>query len=292
MKKNHLVGDALILTVSDQIEELDYLLENLPNICFHIAAPVQFSDKIRCLETKYNVRLLTVTNEQERDFLVNMCDILLDINHFQEVDSIVSKFVQAGKPVFAFDNTVHGNQGQEVFSSSNPDKLVSRVREYLNEVRVGINLQEKIIQDGTWNVFQINNKADLIVGSNVICRNFEIFHVSSGKLILHDGVFVNNSCSFNCMERIEVGNGTMMGEGVRFYDHDHVYTAEKIEKWQWTTAPIRVGRDCWIGSNVTILKGVTIGDNTIIGAGCLIRNDIPANSVVYNDGNLVVKERR
>ena len=291
MKKKHLVGDALILTVSDQIEELDYLLENLQNICFHIAAPVQFSDKIRRLETKYNVRLLTVTNEQELDFLVNMCDILLDINHFQEVDSIVSKFVQAGKPVFAFDNTVHGNQGQEVFSSSNPDKLVSRVREYLNEVRVGINFQEKIIQDGTWNVFQINNKADLIVGRNVICRNFEIFHVSSGKLILHDGVFVNNSCSFNCMERIEVGNGTMMGEGVRFYDHDHVYTAEKIEKWQWTTAPIRVGRDCWIGSNVTILKGVTIGDNTIIGAGCLIRNDIPANSVVYNDGNLCVKMR-
>ena len=292
MKKNHIVGDALILTISDQIEQLDYLLDNLPDICFHIAAPVQFSDKIRRLETKHNVRLLTVTNEQELDLLVNMCDILLDINHFQEVDSIVSKFVQAGKPVFAFDNTVHGNQGQEVFSSSNPDKLVSRVREYLNEVRVGINLQEKIIQDGTWNVFQINNKADLIVGRNVICRNFEIFHVSSGKLILHDGVFVNNSCSFNCMERIEVGNGTMMGEGVRFYDHDHVYTAEKIEKWQWSTAPIRVGRDCWIGSNVTILKGVTIGDNTIIGAGCLIRNDIPANSVVYNDGNLVVKERR
>ena len=291
MKKNHLLGDALILTVSDQIEELDYLLENLPNICFHIAAPVQFSDRIRSLETKHNVQLLTVTNEQQLNFLVNMSDILLDINHFQEVDSIVSKFVQTGKLVLAFDNTVHGNQGQELFSSSNPDKLVSRVREYLNEARVGINHQEKIIQDGTWNVFQIDNKADLIVGSNVICRNFENFHVSSGKLVLNDGVFINNSCSFNCMERIEVGAGTMMGEGVRFYDHDHVYTAEKIEKWQCTTAPIRVGRDCWIGSNVTILKGVTIGDNTIIGAGCLVRKDVPANSVVYNDGNVLVKER-
>jgi exopolysaccharide biosynthesis protein, acetyltransferase len=292
MKKRHILGDALILTVSDQIEQLDYLLENLPDICFHIAAPVQFSDKIRKLETKYNVRLRTVTTEQQIDFLVNMCDFLLDINHFQEVDSIVSKFVQAGKMVLAFDNTVHGNQGQEVFSSSNPDKLVSRVREYLNEVRVGVNHQEKIVQDGTWNVFQIDDKASFIVGPNVICRNFENFRVPSGKLILHDGVFINNSCSFNCMERIEIGAGTMMGEGVRFYDHDHVYTAEKIEKWQWTTAPIRVGRNCWIGSNVTILKGVTIGDNTIIGAGCLVHNDIPANSVVYNDGNLVVKERR
>lgn len=291
MRKNIVRGDALILTVSDQIEQLDYLLENLPDICFHIAAPVQFSEKIRVLESKYNVRLMTVTTDQQIDFLVNICDILLDINHFQEVDSIVSKFVQAGKMVLAFDNTVHENQGQEVFLSSTPDKLVSRVREYLNEVRVGINYQENIIQDGNWNVFQIDRKASLIVGSNVICRNFENFHVSSGKLILHDGVFINNSCSFNCMERIEIGNGTMMGEGVRFYDHDHIYTAEKIEKWQWTTAPIRVGRDCWIGSNVTILKGVTIGDNTIIGAGCLIRNDIPSNSVVYNDGNLCVKRR-
>ena len=292
MRKNTVRGDALILTVSDQIEQLEYILENLPDICFHIAAPVQFSEKIRVLESTYNVRLMTVTTDQQIDFLASMCDILLDINHFQEVDSIVSKFVQAGKMVLAFDNTVHGNQGQEVFLSSTPDKLVSRVREYLNEVRVGTNYQEKIIQDGNWNVFQIDDKADLLVGTNVICRNFENFHVSSGKLILHNGVFINNSCSFNCMERIEIGNGTMMGEGVRFYDHDHVYTAEKIEKWQWTTAPIRVGRDCWIGSNVTILKGVTIGDNTVIGAGCLIRNDVPANSVVYNDGNLVVKERR
>lgn len=291
MRKNTVRGDALILTVSDQIEQLEYILENLPDICFHIAAPVHFSEKIGVLESKYNVRLVTVTTDQQIDFLVNMCDFLLDINHFQEVNAIVSRFLQVEKPAFAFDNTVHGNQGQEVFLSSTPDKLVSRVKEYLNEVRVCTNHQENIIQDGNWNVFQIDSKASLIVGSNVICRNFENFHVSSGKLILHDGAFINNSCSFNCMERIEIGSGTMMGEGVRFYDHDHIYTAEKIEKWQWTTAPVRVGRDCWIGSNVTILKGVTIGDNTIIGAGCLVRKDIPANSVVYNDGNLIVKER-
>ena len=291
MRKNIVRGDALILTVSDQIEQLDYLLDNLSDICFHIAAPVQFSEKIRVLESKDNVRLMTVTTDQQIDFLVSMCDILLDINHFQEVDSIVSKFVQADKMVLAFDNTVHGNQGQEVFEANRPDELVSRIRDSINSIQVGVNNQENIIQDGNWNVFQIDSKASLIVGSNVICRNFENFHVSSGKLILHDGVFINNSCSFNCMERIEIGNGTMMGEGVRFYDHDHIYTAEKIEKWQWTTAPIRVGRDCWIGSNATILKGVTIGDNTIIGAGCLIRNDVPANSVVYNDGNLIIRER-
>ena len=222
MRKNTVRGDALILTVSDQIEQLEYILENLPDICFHIAAPVHFSEKIGVLESKYNVRLVTVTTDQQIDFLVNMCDFLLDINHFQEVNAIVSRFLQVEKPAFAFDNTVHGNQGQEVFLSSTPDKLVSRVKEYLNEVRVCTNHQENIIQDGNWNVFQIDSKASLIVGSNVICRNFENFHVSSGKLILHDGVFINNSCSFNCMERIEIGAGTMMGESVRFYDYDHI----------------------------------------------------------------------
>ena len=129
MRKNTVRGDALILTVSDQIEQLEYILENLPDICFHIAAPVHFSEKIGVLESKYNVRLVIVTTDQQIDFLVNMCDFLLDINHFQEVDAIVSRFVQAEKPVFAFDNTVHGNQGQEVFLSSTPDKLVFRVRE-------------------------------------------------------------------------------------------------------------------------------------------------------------------
>ena len=79
--------------------------------------------------------------------------------------------------VLAFDNTVHGNQGQEIFPTSNPDELVCRMKEYFNEVRVGTNHQEKIIQDGNWNVFQIDDKANFVVGSNVICRNFENFRL-------------------------------------------------------------------------------------------------------------------
>ena len=50
MRKNTVRGDALILTVSDQIEQLECILENLPDICFHIAAPVHFSEKIAVLE--------------------------------------------------------------------------------------------------------------------------------------------------------------------------------------------------------------------------------------------------
>lgn len=47
--------------------------------------------------------------------------------------------------------------------------------------------------------------------------------------------------------------------------------------------PIRIGNNCWITTNVTILGGVTIGNNTIIGAGSVVTKDIPSN--VFADGN-------
>ena len=62
-----------------------------------------------------------------------------------------------------------------------------------------------------------------------------------------------------------------------------------IKHQGYTSAPIVIGKHCWIGSNVTILKGVTIGDNCVIGAGCVIHKDVPANSIVVNKQELIVK---
>ena len=54
-------------------------------------------------------------------------------------------------------------------------------------------------------------------------------------------------------------------------------------------AAIVSGKNCWLGSNVIVLKGVTIGDNSIIGAGCVIHKDIPANSTVLNQQEQIIK---
>ena len=61
MRKNTVRGDALILTVSDQIEQLEYILENLPDICFHIAAPVVFSDRMLYNKVK-NIKIIKFKN--------------------------------------------------------------------------------------------------------------------------------------------------------------------------------------------------------------------------------------
>ena len=60
----------------------------------------------------------------------------------------------------------------------------------------------------------------------------------------------------------------------------------------YSKAPVVIGRDCWIGSSVIILKGVTIGDNSIIGAGSIITENIPSESIVKPKSLIIIERRK
>ena len=128
-----------------------------------------------------------------------------------------------------------------------------------------------------------------IIRKGFCCRNFCFFLIySDASLIINKNVFFNNGCSINCFENIEIGENSIFGEGVKIYDHNHKYHYDvddvlTIKRNEFTTAPVKIGKNCWIGSNVTILKGVEIGDNVIIGAGCLVYKSVPANSIVRSN---------
>lgn len=129
-------------------------------------------------------------------------------------------------------------------------------------------------------------------GKNVTFRKgFSLMIDKTGKVIIGNNVFFNNYCSINANEQITIGDGTLFGENVKVYDHNHCYkdVDVPIKEQGFTTAPISIGKHCWIGSNVVILKGVTIGDNCVIGAGCIIYKDVPANTVVVNKQELLYK---
>lgn len=151
----------------------------------------------------------------------------------------------------------------------------------------------KAFKIGTNNQFTIYNQIKkLLIGNQVSFRNFtHILVATNAELQIQDHVFFNNNCSVNCMEKIIIGEKTMFGENVKLYDHNHkieVENGQKTVKIQdFTTAPIYIGKNCWLGSNVTILKGVTIGDNSIIGAGCVIFKDVPPNTTVINKQDLL-----
>ncbi|KAB7789599.1 acyltransferase [Bifidobacterium leontopitheci] len=113
-------------------------------------------------------------------------------------------------------------------------------------------------------------------------KGFQATVENGGEIVIGDDVFFNNGCGVHARKRIEIGSGTIFGENVHIYDHNHRFADPDvpIKDQGYTEGAVTIGRHCWIGSNVTILKGATIGDNVVIGAGCTIAGDVPSDVVV------------
>ena len=79
-----------------------------------------------------------------------------------------------------------------------------------------------------------------------------------------------------------IGDHCIFGENVKIYDHNHKYNdlSMPIGKQGFSSKEIVIEDNCWIASNVIILKGVHIGANSVIGAGVIVYKDVPENSVV------------
>ena len=141
--------------------------------------------------------------------------------------------------------------------------------------------------------YRIIYGSKLRIGKNFQFRKgFGLLIYSEGGVKISDNVFFNNYCSICALNEVIIGEGTIFGENVKIYDHNHIYSNPDIpiKDQGYTSAPIHIGKHCWIGSNVSILKGVTIGDNCVIGAGCVIYGNIPSNSIVINRQELIFKE--
>ena len=114
--------------------------------------------------------------------------------------------------------------------------------------------------------------------------------IAEGRLKIGNGCFFNNNCSVNSLESVEIGDNCIFGENVHIYDHNHNYIGNSlISEAGFKTSPVRIGNNVWVSSNAVILKGVTIGDNSVIGAGVIVYKDVPSNSLLINNQNIVIK---
>lgn len=110
-------------------------------------------------------------------------------------------------------------------------------------------------------------------------RVFPPFYTDFGKNILvGEEVFINACCHFQDHGGITLGDGCQIGHNVVFATLNHGLLPE--ERKVTYPAPIVLGKNVWVGSNATILQGVTIGDNAVVGAGAVVTKDVAANTVV------------
>lgn len=103
--------------------------------------------------------------------------------------------------------------------------------------------------------------------------------LDGGRLELGSNVRLNYNCIFMCMDSIRVGEGSVFGPSVLVYDHDHDFRVG-LEADEYRSAPVEIGKSCWIGAGTVILRGTKLGDNCVVGAGCVINGEYPANSVI------------
>lgn len=106
-----------------------------------------------------------------------------------------------------------------------------------------------------------------------------------GQIKLGEYCFINRNAIIVSMDRVSIGEHTTIGPNLVIYDHDHDYKGG--DRTQYCTAPINIGKNVWIGANCIILKGVSIGDNSIVAAGTVVTKDIPSDTIFYQKKNSV-----
>lgn len=105
----------------------------------------------------------------------------------------------------------------------------------------------------------------------------------------HD-VYANFHLTLVDDTHIYVGDYTMFGPNVTVATAGHPILPELREQVYQYNMPVHIGRNCWIGAGAIILPGVSIGDNTVIGAGSLVNKDIPSNVVAVGNPCRVLRE--
>ena len=122
---------CLIYTASDHIEQIETLVQSLPDIQFKIAARVMVSDKLAQMTVYPNVTIYNgIHYLQDVDTeLVDTCQVLLDINYGEKTEEILNQFARLGKPILAFENTKSYEVGQEIYSVDQVQTMIEKLRE-------------------------------------------------------------------------------------------------------------------------------------------------------------------
>jgi acetyltransferase-like isoleucine patch superfamily enzyme len=111
-------------------------------------------------------------------------------------------------------------------------------------------------------------------------------------VLIGDSCFIGRRNFFNAGARIELGDYCLTGQECHFLGSDHVFDTPFVPYVAAGNTPgekIRLGVNCWLGTRVTILKGVTIGFGSVIGASSIVTKDIPPLSIAIGHPARVVK---
>ena len=155
---------CLTFTASQDIEQLDYLAEQLPNVVFQVAAWTSMGPKLYDLSNRYpNIQLYPAISRDKLEELKGNMDAYLDINLVSSTADIVSEMTRLSKPILAFYKSQNGNNGQRLYSSEHPERMLADLQKLINNEILGKQLDSIQVKgiDETLD-YIIENKSSLV----------------------------------------------------------------------------------------------------------------------------------
>lgn len=147
-----------------------------------------------------------------------------------------------------------------------------------------------VLNTGVYTDAEIREQFSHIIGKTVDSefRLFLPFTTDFGKnIIVGKKVFINSGCRFQDQGKIDIGDNSLVGHNVVIATINHDF--KPASRGTLHLQPVKLASNTWIGSNSTILPGVTVGKNAIVAAGSIVTKSVPANTVVAGNPARVIK---
>jgi len=169
-------------------------------------------------------------------------------------------------------------------------------RAAVSGARVDVDVHPSVVLEGVPEVYVAEGTTSrLVIGEGAVIGSLVRLELRGGELLIGPGTEVRRLCRLNAKGRFELGREVLLSTGV------HVHCSEHISLDQWSivgefstiadsnhlrtgedravyhsaqSAPIRIGRNVWIGAKVTIAKGVTVGDQSFLAANSVVTRDV------------------
>lgn len=139
--------------------------------------------------------------------------------------------------------------------------------------------------------FRSTDSGSAIFGRNVLVDRFADITVKYGSLEIGARSYIGQFSVICARDSITIGTDCLVAEHVTIRDQDHVFgLGLNTPQAGFSTAPVVVGNNVWIGAKATITKGVRIGNNSVVASNSVVTRDVPENTVVAGVPARVLRE--
>jgi acetyltransferase-like isoleucine patch superfamily enzyme len=138
------------------------------------------------------------------------------------------------------------------------------------------------------------DNAEIIIGNNCLIQEYVFFLLTKPKpkLIIGDNVSIGRSTIFAIKDELKIGDNTEIGPDIYICDQNHGIKKDKLITDQLSEiSPVEIGKDCWIGTKSVILKGVKVGNGSVVAACSLVNKDIPEYQVWGGNPAKFIRDR-